>query len=109
MDRSLGTIAERHLMHSKCTAALSSNLHPSSEQTANSQFSGRYGHGAIPHDRFEKSYYEKHPELSKKELGQYGEGKPEWALSSEDLNKLVRDTASRGTGLGKENICVLCT
>lgn len=61
---------------------------------------GRYGHGVIPHDRFEKAYYEKHPELFKKELGQYGEGRPEWAMSSEDLNKIVRDTASRGAGLG---------
>ncbi|KAK2624741.1 hypothetical protein QTJ16_005934 [Diplocarpon rosae] len=61
---------------------------------------GRYGHGVIPHDRFEKAYYEKHPELFKKELGQYGEGRPEWAMSSEDLNKIVRDTASRGSGLG---------
>ncbi|OWP03962.1 hypothetical protein B2J93_4526 [Marssonina coronariae] len=61
---------------------------------------GRYGHGVIPHDRFEKAYYEKHPELFKKELGQYGEGRPEWAMSSEDLNKIVRDTASRGVGVG---------
>ncbi|KAJ5047546.1 uncharacterized protein L3040_003369 [Drepanopeziza brunnea f. sp. 'multigermtubi'] len=57
---------------------------------------GRYGHGAHPHDRFEMAYYEKHPELFKKELGQYGEGRPEWAMSSEDLNKIVRETASRG-------------
>jgi hypothetical protein len=71
--------------------------------------SGRYGHGVIPHDRFEKAYYEKHPELFKKELGQYGEGKPEWAMSSEDLNKIVRDTASRGAGLGKEYSCAICT
>ncbi|KAE8444219.1 hypothetical protein EG329_000719 [Mollisiaceae sp. DMI_Dod_QoI] len=61
---------------------------------------GRYGHGVVPHDRFEKAYYEKHPELFKKELGQYGEGRPEWAMSSQDLNKIVRDTASRGAGLG---------
>lgn len=71
--------------------------------------SGRYGHGVVPHDRFEKAYYEKHPELFKKELGQYGEGRPEWAMSSEDLNKIVRDTASRGAGLGKEYSCAICT
>ncbi|KAL2062968.1 hypothetical protein VTL71DRAFT_6040 [Oculimacula yallundae] len=65
---------------------------------------GRYGHGVIPHDRFEKAYYEKHPELFKKELGQYGEGRPEWAMSSDDLNKIVRDTASRGAGSGSRNI-----
>ncbi|CAG8961251.1 hypothetical protein HYFRA_00013307 [Hymenoscyphus fraxineus] len=63
---------------------------------------GRHGHQILPHhhNHFEKAYYEKHPELFKKELGQYGEGRPEWAMSSEDLNKIVRDTASRGTGLG---------
>ncbi|KAK0117692.1 hypothetical protein ONS95_012021 [Cadophora gregata] len=65
---------------------------------------GRYGHGVIPHDRFEKAYYEKHPELFKKELGQYGEGRPEWAMSSDDLNKIVRDTASRGAGSGSHNL-----
>ena len=70
---------------------------------------GRHGHQVLPHDRFEKAYYEKHPELFKKELGQYGEGKPEWAMSSDDLNKIVRDTASRGAGLGKDYSCAICT
>jgi len=70
---------------------------------------GRHGHQVLPHDRFEKAYYEKHPELFKKELGQYGEGRPEWALSSDDLNKIVRDTASRGAGLGKGHSCAVCT
>jgi hypothetical protein len=66
---------------------------------------GLHGHGIIPNDRFEKIYYEKHPELLKKECGQYGgalgDGRGEWALSSDDLNKIVRETASRGAGLGK--------
>jgi len=66
---------------------------------------GKHGHGQIPHDRFEKAYYEKHPELFKKETGHYhgpfSEGRAEWAMSSEDLNKIVRDTASRGSGLGE--------
>ena len=62
------------------------------------------GHGVIQHDRFEKAYYEKHPELFKKEANhRYQEDRGEWALSSEDLNKIVRDTASRGAGLGKAN------
>ena len=62
------------------------------------------GHGVIQHDRFEKAYYEKHPELFKKEAHhRYQEDRGEWALSSEDLNKIVRDTASRGAGLGKAN------
>lgn len=69
---------------------------------------GKHGHGQVPHDRFEKAYYQKHPELLKKETGAYhgpfAEGRAEWAMSSEDLNKIVRDTASasRGTGLGKQ-------
>lgn len=70
---------------------------------------GKYGHGQLPHDRFEKVYYEKHPELLKKETGHFhgpfAEDRPEWAMSSEDLNKIVRDTASRGTGLGRFILC----
>lgn len=65
---------------------------------------GKHGHGQLPHDRFEKAYYEKHPELLKKETshyhGPFAEDRPEWAMSSEDLNKIVRDTA-RGTGIGR--------
>lgn len=45
-------------------------------------------------------------QLVKKETVSYhgpiGEGRAEWAMSSEDLNKIVRETASRGIGLGKE-------
>lgn len=61
---------------------------------------GMHGHGIIPKDKFEQAYYEKHPELRKKETGTYGEDRRDWALSSEDLNKIVRETASRGSGLG---------
>ena len=66
---------------------------------------GLHGHG-IPHnDKFEKAWYEKHPDaLIREEKGQYGPGissaRGEWALSSEDLNKIVRETASRGSGFG---------
>jgi hypothetical protein len=66
---------------------------------------GLHGHGLVQSDRFEKAYYEKHPELLKKETGHYigvhGEGRGEWAMSTEDLNKIVRDTASRGSGPGE--------
>lgn len=66
---------------------------------------GMHGHGSIPADNFEKAWYDKHPEaLEREEHGQYGPAigiRPEWALSSEDLNKLVRDTASRGAGFGE--------
>ncbi|KAI9673115.1 MAG: hypothetical protein M1817_002977 [Caeruleum heppii] len=64
---------------------------------------GLHGHGTPVQDRFEKAWYEKHPEaLLREEHGEYGPGigggRGEFALSSEDLNKIVRD--SRGIGLG---------
>lgn len=68
---------------------------------------GMHGHGVIPHNQFEKAYYEKHPELAKKETVQYQEDRPQWAMSSEDLNKIVHDTASRGAGLGKAYVCAV--
>ncbi|KAL8958230.1 MAG: hypothetical protein Q9193_004675, partial [Seirophora villosa] len=65
---------------------------------------GMHGHGTVPADQFEKAWYDKHPEvLEREEHGQYGPAigtRPEWALSSEELNKLVRDTGSRGAGFG---------
>ncbi|KAI9824794.1 MAG: hypothetical protein M1832_001622 [Thelocarpon impressellum] len=66
---------------------------------------GLHGHGTPVQDRFEKAWYEKHPDaLEREEHGEYGPGigggRGEWALSSDDLNKIVRDTASRGSGLG---------
>ncbi|KAG0649783.1 hypothetical protein D0Z07_3517 [Hyphodiscus hymeniophilus] len=64
---------------------------------------GKHGHGVLPHDRFEKAYYEKHPELIKKEIENYHE-RPAWAMSSDDLNKIVRDTASRSSGLGTSGV-----
>ena len=70
------------------------------ESITNYFTTGKHGHGVVPHDRFEKAYYEKHPELIKKEIEQYHE-RPAWAMSSDDLNKIVRETASRGSGLGK--------
>jgi len=68
---------------------------------------GKHGHGVVPHDRFEKAYYEKHPELIKREIDQYHE-RPAWAMSSDDLNKIVRDTASRCSGLGKASFVLEC-
>jgi len=66
---------------------------------------GLHGHGVINTDKFEKAWYDKHPDaLVKEEHGQYGPGldggRAEWALSSEDLNTIVRNTAVRGAGLG---------
>lgn len=66
---------------------------------------GMHGHGVLHNDQFEKAWYDKHPDaLVREECGQYGPGvggaRGEWALSSEDLNKIVRDTARRGSGFG---------
>lgn len=67
---------------------------------------GLHGHGPAANPaQFEKSWYEKHPEALEREgHGQYGPGiiggRGEWAMSSEDLNKIVRDTANRASGFG---------
>ncbi|KAI9889535.1 MAG: hypothetical protein M1814_005229 [Vezdaea aestivalis] len=65
---------------------------------------GLHGHGVTSQDRFERAWYEKHPEVLEREQGEYGPGvgagRTEWAMSSDDLNKIVRDTASRGAGFG---------
>ncbi|KAL4958290.1 altered inheritance of mitochondria protein 21 [Aspergillus filifer] len=66
---------------------------------------GLHGHGVPSNDKFEKAWYEKHPdEFAKEEQGHYGSGvgtpRPDWALSSDDLNKIVRGSAVTGSGLG---------
>ncbi|KAL4786139.1 altered inheritance of mitochondria protein 21 [Aspergillus varians] len=66
---------------------------------------GLHGHGVPANDKFEKAWYDKHPdEYVKVEKGQYGSGvgtpRPDWALSSDDLNKIVRGSAVTGSGLG---------
>lgn len=71
---------------------------------------GLHGHGLASPDKFEKAWYDRNPEaLVKEEGGQYGPGiggsRGEWAMSSEDLNKIVKETASRGAGFGR--LCIL--
>ncbi len=60
---------------------------------------GMHGHGVPSADRFEQDWYAKHPEALQKEEGEYGPGigggRGEFALSSDDLNKLVRETSSK--------------
>jgi hypothetical protein len=63
---------------------------------------GLHGHGVVPQDKLEKAYYEKHPDLLKKEITPHHHDRPnDFSMSKEDLNKIVRETASRGSGLGK--------
>ncbi|KAL1311402.1 hypothetical protein AAFC00_001568 [Neodothiora populina] len=71
---------------------------------------GLHGHGLNsfhginePMDKFDEDWYKKHPEEYKKEKGRiYDPGHPshEWALSSDDLNKLVHQSSSQGIGMG---------
>ncbi|KAF2457789.1 altered inheritance of mitochondria protein 21 [Lineolata rhizophorae] len=62
---------------------------------------GLHGHGVEPRHPLEKKWYEKHPEALE---GEYGPGiqenRKDYHLSSDDLNKLVRETARNGVGMG---------
>ncbi|CAG8011681.1 unnamed protein product [Penicillium salamii] len=82
--------------HNRTRSARDSSLPPGSY--------GLHGHGVQQSDKFEKAWYEKHPDEFVKEEGQYGPGvgtpRPDWALSSDDLNKIVRGSAQTGSGLG---------
>jgi hypothetical protein len=63
---------------------------------------GLHGHGVAPQDKLEKAYYEKHPDLLKKEHKQHHYDRPnDFSMSREDLNKIVKETASRGSGVSK--------
>jgi hypothetical protein len=48
----------------------------------------------VPHDKLEKAYYQKHPEAFEREQHTpRHERKNDFAMSSSDLNKLVRASA----------------
>ncbi|KAI5255679.1 hypothetical protein E4T42_01733 [Aureobasidium subglaciale] len=63
---------------------------------------GLHGHRHDPKDQFEKAWYAKHPEELVKEHRPYdpGHAPGDWALSSDDLNKLVHQNSGRGLGMG---------
>jgi hypothetical protein len=62
---------------------------------------GLHGHGVAPQDKLEKAYYEKHPDLLKKEHVPHHYDRPnDFSMSRDDLDKIVKETASRGSGLG---------
>ncbi|KAM5348739.1 hypothetical protein ACJ41O_008562 [Fusarium nematophilum] len=62
---------------------------------------GMHGHGVAPQDKLDKEYYEKHPEVLKREhQTPLHDRQNDYAMSSNDLNKLVRETRSRGSALG---------
>lgn len=62
---------------------------------------GLHGHGVKSQDKLEKAYYEKHPELVHKESNKHHHDRPnDYSMSREELNKIVRATAERGTSNG---------
>lgn len=71
---------------------------------------GLHGHGMQPSGNLERDWYSKHPgELKQEEVAGHGvyesiySGRSAFALSSDDLNKIVRNTVSRGSGFGKSS------
>jgi hypothetical protein len=64
---------------------------------------GLHGHGVNARDPFEKAWYDKHPDVMAREVkGEYGpaisDNRKEWALSSEELNRLVHAKAMASMG-----------
>ncbi|KAF2097370.1 hypothetical protein NA57DRAFT_41504 [Rhizodiscina lignyota] len=67
---------------------------------------GLHGHGRVDRDQFEMSWYDKHPgEREKEAQGAYGpsiaDNRKEWALSSDDLNRLVHQNTHNVISVGK--------
>ncbi|KAH6608576.1 hypothetical protein Trco_001922 [Trichoderma cornu-damae] len=61
---------------------------------------GMHGHGVESQDELDKAYYKKHPELLQREHHTpLHDRQNDFAMSSSDLNKLVRDTANRKSGI----------
>ena len=92
-----GGIEKRRPHHSRTKSGREVFLPPGSY--------GLHGHGVVPNDKFEQDWYQKHPDqLAHEEQyghGVYesiGSGRGNFALSSDDLNKIVRGT--RGAGFG---------
>lgn len=62
---------------------------------------GLHGHGVAPQDKLDKEYFQKHPELLRKEHHPYQHDRlTNFSLSSDQLNRLVRDTEVNGHGVG---------
>ncbi|KAK2031484.1 hypothetical protein LX32DRAFT_691708 [Colletotrichum zoysiae] len=63
---------------------------------------GLHGHtSAPPKDKFEKAWYEKHPDTLKKDCKtSLHDRQNDYALSSTDLNRIVKETHNRGSGMG---------
>ena len=68
---------------------------------------GLHGHGLGGQDKLDKldkAYYEKHPEaLNKEKIKHHHDRANDFSMSKDDLEKIVRETASRGSGLAVKN------
>ncbi|KAK4164509.1 hypothetical protein QBC43DRAFT_334387 [Cladorrhinum sp. PSN259] len=65
---------------------------------------GLHGHGVVSQDKLDQAYYEKHPERRKKEhYTHHHDRVKDFSMSSDDLNKIVRDTITNGSGLAVKN------
>lgn len=63
---------------------------------------GLHGHNVDPQDKLGRDYYKKHPELLKLEHHPYQHDRAtNFSMSSEQLNKMVRDTETNSQGVGK--------
>lgn len=62
---------------------------------------GLHGHGTEPHDQFEKQWIAKHPSEAAKENTPFLE-RPETALSSDQLNRIVSQSVDVGMGTSRE-------
>ncbi|KAF6836505.1 hypothetical protein CMUS01_05353 [Colletotrichum musicola] len=63
---------------------------------------GLHGHSsALPTDKLEKAWYDKHPDTLKKDCStQIHDRQNDFAMSSTELNKIVYETHNRGSGMG---------
>ena len=103
MDPSVGDVqAPSPAVESRSPEAGKSGKQNRRPSSRGADYYGRHGHGIVPNDRLEKEYYEKHPEELQKELSRpYHERQNDYAMSRSELNEIIRDTADRGSGLGK--------
>lgn len=66
---------------------------------------GLHGHGVAQADKLHKAYYQKHPEaLEREQHTPLHDRQNDFAMSSSDLNKLVRETPKRQSITGKQSM-----
>ncbi|KAK5169459.1 uncharacterized protein LTR77_005435 [Saxophila tyrrhenica] len=66
---------------------------------------GMHGHGEQPHDQFEREWIKKHPSQAAIEgFNMHGPPRPETALSSAELNRLVNQANDAGFGTNPDMV-----